>query len=427
MLGRGIVLALALAAVPLVAQTQGGPIPVPLPLFPPNNWWNTDISRAPVDPESDALIQFIGPTRGLHPDFGGDAGDGSIYGFPYILVDAAQPKKSVTFFYDDESDHVGYPIPDQAITQSGWIEGGQPGNVDLRDEADRHILIVDRTSNHLYELYNVFFDGTKWLAGSGAFFDMNRNHRRPEGWTSADAAGLAILPGLVRYDEVMGPDEILHAFRVTVRATNGHVDPASHTAGSRSGAPKLGMRLRLKASRDLSSFPAYVQKIFRAMKTYGLIIADNGSDLYVSGAYDRRWNNDVLNPAFRALRASDFEVIRAGWKPPLSFVLTIPSRAAAGDALTATLTVYDSDDNVATGYRGTVRFTSTDGAATLPVDSTFTATDAGVHTFTRGFTFRTEGSRIVTVTDRSDPTVTGSRIVTVVPPSAPGRRRAAGR
>ena len=164
------------------------------------------------------------------------------------------------------------------MTQAHWIEGGDPGNVDLRSSSDRHLLIVDRDRRYLYELYNVFYDGSQWHAGSGAFFDLNANGRRPDGWTSADAAGLAILPGLVRYDEVFGPDEIGHAFRVTVRATNGYVYPASHRAGSTTGALPMGARLRLKAGRDISAFTPEVQKIFRAMKRYGLIVADNGSD-----------------------------------------------------------------------------------------------------------------------------------------------------
>ena len=162
----------------------------------------------------------------------------------------------------------------------------------------------------------MFWDGSRWNAGSGAFFDLTKNNRRPDGWTSADAAGLAILPGLVRYDEVYGPDEINHAFRVTVRSTNGYVYPASHRAGSTSGALPMGARLRLKAGKDISGYPAPVQKIFRAMKKYGLIVADNGSDLYVSGGFDTRWDNGILNPAFHSLRGSDFEVVQLGYQPP---------------------------------------------------------------------------------------------------------------
>ena len=177
------------------------------------------------------------------------------------------------------------------------------------------MLIVDRDNRHLYELFDLAWDGTRWTAGSGAFFDLAGNDRRPDGWTSADAAGLAILPGLVRYDEVYGPGEITHAFRVTVRATNNfYVWPASHVAGSNTSALPMGARLRLKAAKDLSGFPPETQKIFRAMKKYGLIVADNGSDMYISGAFDPRWDNDILNPAFRGLTAADFEVIELGWR-----------------------------------------------------------------------------------------------------------------
>jgi hypothetical protein len=314
-------------AIELAAATLGGPLPTPLPLFPADNWWNVDVSAAPLDSNSSAYISFInnGSTRRLHPDFGGEASPGSvsIYGFPYVVVDGTQTKRTVQFDYSDESDGVNhttdqsypfYPIPDEAITQPHWIEGGEPGNVDRRS-ADRHLIIVDRDNKHLYELYNVFFDGAQWHAGSGAFFDMNTSARRPDGWTSADAAGLAILPGLVRYDEVFGSSEINHAFRVTVRSTNGYVYPASHRAGSTTGALPMGARLRLKASVNLSSYPAEAQKIFRAMKRYGLIVADNGSDMYISGTFDTRWNNGVLNPAFSGLTASDFEMVQLGWKP----------------------------------------------------------------------------------------------------------------
>ena len=315
-------------AVLVAASTLGEPLPGPLPLFPADNWWNLDISAAPLDPNSTAYINFInnGSTRRVHPDFGGDVSAGSVqnYGMPYAVVDGTTPKKTVIFQSGSESDGVNhttgasfpfYPIPDEAITQAHWVEGGEPGNVDLRSTSDRHLLIVDRDNRHLYELYNVFHDGAQWRAGSGAFFDLTSNARRPQGWTSADAAGLAILPGLVRYDDAYGAGEIRHAFRVTVRSTNGYVYPASHRAGSTPGALPMGARLRLKASRDLSGFPPEMQKIFRAMQRYGLIVADNGTDLYVTGTYDPRWNNSVLNPAFHALTANDFDVVQLGYVP----------------------------------------------------------------------------------------------------------------
>ena len=316
-------LVLSVAAAGL-AQTpvRGGALPAPLPLFPPANWWNTDISAASVDANNTALIAFLGPSRGAHPDFGGDSGDPSapIYGMPYIVVSDTQPLVPVTFEYSDESDSgapgrpPGYPIPEQAKTEQKWIEGGLAGN-DPNAGGDRHMLIVDRDNRILYELYALRWSGSRWEAGSGAVFPLDSNARRPDGWTSADAAGLAILPGLVRYDEVDGPDPIRHAFRVTVRSTNGYVFPASHNAGNTAGALPMGARLRLKSSKDLSSFSAPARKIFQAMKTYGLIVADNGSDMYISGTYDTRWDNDVLNPAFAALKGSDFEVVQLGWQP----------------------------------------------------------------------------------------------------------------
>jgi hypothetical protein len=315
-----------LAPLPAAAATQGGPLQVPIPLFPPDNWWNLDISAWPVDANSSNYItNFIGANDTLHPDFGGDADPPEIYGFPYVVVDGNQPKKTVQFDYSDESDGVDhdtdtsfpfYPIPDEAITQNKWIEGGYPGNQCVG--GDRHMLIVDKTNNHLYELYALCYSGGQWSGGSGAFFDMNTNNRRPEGWTSADAAGLAILPGLVRYDEVFGPDEIDHAFRVTLHDSNGYVYPASHDAGSDPDALPMGARLRLKANTNISGFTPEVQKIFRAMKKYGLIMADNGSDMYISGTYDTRWDNGVLNPAFDAITASDFEVIQLGYNCTVS-------------------------------------------------------------------------------------------------------------
>ena len=325
-----------------IGPVANGALPGPFPLFPATNWWNLEITSWPLDPNSASFISFInnGGARKLHPDFGGDVSPGSseIYGMPYAVVDGMQTKKAVQFLYSGDSDGVDhttdtsfpfYPIPDEAISQAHWIEGGWPGNQDFRSSNDRHLLIVDRDNKYLYELYNVFYDGTKWLGGSGAFFDMNTNNRRPDGWTSADAAGLAILPGLVRYDEVYGPNEIAHAFRFTVRATNGYVYPASHRAGSTAGAPPMGTRLRLKASKDISSFPADAQKIFRAMKKYGLILADNGSDMYITGTYDTRWNNSVLNPAFAGLTASDFEVIQLGYSPPITTPTATPSPATS--------------------------------------------------------------------------------------------------
>lgn len=290
-------------------------------VFPATNWWNQDISSAPVATESQQIIDWISgrntnpsAVRRVHPDFGPPP-----YGIPYVVVSGDQPRVPLTFVgYGDESDSgtaglPGYPIPDEARTQPHYIEGDVPGG---GSSGDRHLLVVDRDRWLLYESFATRWNAglNRWEADSGAIFDLATNDRRPEGWTSADAAGLAIFPGLVRHDEVFSAGEITHAFRVTTRATNGYVWPASHRAGSTAGAPPMGARLRLKASKDISGFPAEIQRIFRAMKRYGLIVADNGSDMYVSGTMDPRWDNSVLNPAFRALTADDFEVIELGWR-----------------------------------------------------------------------------------------------------------------
>lgn len=308
---RPIVLAaiLTLSLVQLGGSLGGGQV------FPPSNWWNLDISAAPVDPNSAAYISFVGSTRRLHPDFGP-----SPYGIPYVVVSGDQPLvQPVWTAYGDESDNgaagrpPGYPIPSEARTLPDYIEGAVPGG---GTSGDRHMLIIDRDNWLLFETAGTHWNPTlsRWEADCGAIFDMKTDARRPDTWTSADAAGLAIFPGLVRYDEANGTADIAHAFRVTVRATNGYVWPASHRAGSTAGALPMGARLRLKSTKNLSSFTPDVQRIFRAMQRYGLIVADNGTDMYVTGSMDARWNNDVLNPAFDALSASDFEVVQLGWK-----------------------------------------------------------------------------------------------------------------
>jgi hypothetical protein len=293
-------------------------------VFPADNWWNANVSQAPLDPGSEAYIDWISgrtpenPTavRRLHPDFGPPP-----YGIPYVTVSGTQPLVPVTFvLYGDESDPgardrpPGYPIPVEARTIANYIEGGVIGG---GPSGDRHLIVIDRDNWLLFETWATRWNDTleRWEAGSGAVFDLSINDRRPDTWTSADAAGLPVFAGLIRWDEVAGPGEIEHAFRFTTRATNGYVWPASHEAGSTQGAPPMGTRLRLKADVDISGYPAPVQKIFRAMKTYGLILADNGSDMYVQGTMDANWDNDILNPAFHSLHADDFEVIQLGWQP----------------------------------------------------------------------------------------------------------------
>lgn len=317
-----IVVAVSAALPPALGGTLAG-----RQVYPLNNWWNLDISKAPLDPNSAAYINFVSgrtpsnptATRKVHDDFGP-----SPYGIPYVVVSGDQPLVTPTWTaYGDESDNgapgrpAGYPIPNEAKTLPDYIEGAVPGG---GTDGDRHLLIVDRDHWLLFETYATYWNAAmnRWEADSGAVFDLSSNARRPDGWTSADAAGLAIFPGLVKYEEAFGTAEITHAFRVTVRSTNGYVWPASHRAGSTTGALPMGGRLRLKATKDLSGYRPEIQRIFRAMQRYGLIVADNGSDMYVTGMMDPRWDNNTLNPAFSSLTADDFEVIQLGWKgnPP---------------------------------------------------------------------------------------------------------------
>jgi len=271
-------------------------------IFLANNPWNQDISGSPVDSNSNALIASMGLTRGLHPDFGTFWEDAPI-GIPYTVVSGSQAKSFLQFEYDDESDVGPYPIP-----ANPPIEGG------TNSDGDRHVLIIDKDNWMLYELYAVYRSGGGWRASSGAIFNMNSNDLRPAGWTSADAAGLPILPGLVRYDEVMEQGEITHALRFTAQHTRrGYVYPARHAAGADNNAssPPMGMRVRLKASFPITGFPEPVQVILRALKKYGMFLADNGSNWYISGAHDPRWDDDLLSN-IRYVEGQDFEVVQMG-------------------------------------------------------------------------------------------------------------------
>jgi hypothetical protein len=270
--------------------------------FPADNAWNTRIDTAQVDPNSDVLITSIGKTTVLHPDWGTTETD---YGIPYVVVSGTTPRVAVTFDYADESDAGPYPIP-----PSPPIEGGTASS------GDRHILMIDRDNWILYELYAAYppaSAGQPWTAGSGAIYDLNSNALRPDGWTSADAAGLPIFPGLARYDEVAS-GQIRHALRFTVQHTRkAYISPARHAASSNTSAslPPMGMRVRLKADFDVSSYPAQVQVVLQALKTYGMILADNGSNWYVSGVSDTRWDSAIFD-AFRQVHGADFEVVKMG-------------------------------------------------------------------------------------------------------------------
>ena len=304
--GTGVVYANLSGASLGAGASLNGAIP-----FPASNAWNTDISGAAVDANSDALIASIGLTRGLHPDFGSGLYEGAPIGIPYVVVSSAQPKVAVTFTdYGDESDSGPYPIPADAPIEGQQANGSAFGG-------DRHVLVIDRDANRLYETGNSYPQaGGAWRASGGAVFHTNSNTVRPggqPGWTSADAAGLPIFPGLARYDEA-STGVIRHALRFTASTTRrAYVPPATHWASSNTSAnvPPMGMRVRLKASYVIpANFSTESKAILQSMKTYGMLLADNGSNWYVSGAPDPRWNNDKLVSELGSVKGSSFEVVR---------------------------------------------------------------------------------------------------------------------
>jgi hypothetical protein len=274
-------------------------------VFPPDNPWNQDISNEPVDLNSARLIAAIGADDRLHPDFG-TVYRGVPNGIPYIVVSGSQPSARVSLTsYAGESDPGPYPIPRDAP-----IEGGP------NSDGDRHVIVIDRDKWKLYELFSARPNaiGTIWTAASGAIFDLKSNALRTDGWTSADAAGLPIFPGLVRYDEVFERREIRHALRFTVkRSRRAYIHPARHHAGhgDEPDLPPMGMRVRLKASFDISSYSPSNQVILRALKRYGMFVADNGPSWFLSGAPDMRWSDDDLG-MLKNIKGFNFEVVRMG-------------------------------------------------------------------------------------------------------------------
>ena len=274
-------------------------------VFPPDNPWNQDISNAPLDPNSARLIAAIGLDDRLHPDFG-TVYRGAPNGIPYVVVAGSQPLVRIDLgSYAGESDPGPYPVPRDAP-----IEGGP------NSDGDRHVLVVDRDNWKLYEMFSARPNsaGTLWSAASGAVFDLKSNAMRPDGWTSADAAGLPIFPGLVRYDEVFEQREIRHALRFTVgRSRKGYVYPARHHAGHSDdpNLPPMGCRVRLKASFDISSYSPANQVILRALKKYGMFVADNGPSWFLSGAPDPRWSDQDLS-LLKNIKGFNFEVVQMG-------------------------------------------------------------------------------------------------------------------
>jgi len=296
-------------AVPGLDTSLGGSIP-----FPASEAWNVDISKSPVDPRSAAIIKSIGLDVGLHPDFGSGTYDGAIIGIPYYVVPSTQKFVAIHYNrtgYPDESDKGPYPVPPNAR-----IEGYKPSGASFG--GDRHVLVIDKGNNRLYELYNASKRAdNSWNCDSSAIFHLDSVKVRPTakpGWTSADAAGLPIFPGLVRYDEAVTAGIIRHAIRMTVAHSRAaYVPPATHYASDETSPslPPMGARIRLKASYKIpASFSRETKAILTALKTYGLFVADNGSNWYLSGAPDNRWNNDHLVGELSQVKGSNFEVVK---------------------------------------------------------------------------------------------------------------------
>ena len=369
-----------------VTSTSGGPPPPPpsacsvmsagqeaslngfVP-FPSDNLWNKDISSAPVDPNSAAIINFIGASVPLHPDFGSGTYDGSIIGIPYEIVDSSQGPVAINFTaYGDESDPGPMPIPLNAP-----IEG------DPNPSGDQHVLILDNSNCWLYELYDAQPSGSAWNAGSAAVWDLMADEQRPYAWTSADAAGLPIFPGLVRYDEVAA-GQINHAIRFTLQSSRAaFIPPASHWAANSTNAlaAPMGMRLRLKASFDISEFSAANQVILTALKKYGMIMADNGSSMFISGAPNDNWSNDDLHN-LTGVTAADFEVIQMtpvytasntpqGAAPVIASFAASPQSVSAGTPVTLSWSVTGASYLIVSPDIGAVRGTS---AVVTPTQST---------------------------------------------------------
>lgn len=328
--------------------------------FASSSLWNTDISSAPVDANSSNYINFIGSTVAFHPDFGSGQIKNQTIGIPYQVVAGTQAKVSVTLgLYFDESDPGPEPVPSNAL-----IEGyPKPGN------GDRHVLVLEKDGCWLYELYNANLKNGQWSADQASIWDMTIPEQRPFTWTSADAAGLPVFAGLVRYDEVAA-GAINHALRFTVPTSQrAFILPATHWASSTTdpNAPPMGLRLRLKASFNISTYPADDQVILAALKKYGMILADNGSALFVSGAPDTRWNNTDLN-LLKNLHASDFEVVQTGTiytptnvptgsAPAISNFTANPTTVSAGQPVTLSWSVSNSTYNIINPQVGPVRGT----------------------------------------------------------------------
>jgi hypothetical protein len=347
--------------------------------FPADSLWNIDISSAPKEPNSTAIINFIGSGIGIHPDFGAGQYQGSTIGIPYLILGAQQPPVTVNFTaYGSESDPGPMPIPVTAP-----IEGyPNPGT------GDRHVLVLDNSNCFLYELYSSYVSANTWNAASAAIWDLLSNEQRPYTWTSADAAGLPIFPGLARYDEI-ATGKISHALRFTLQNSRAaFVPPASHWAAnsSNSNAAPMGMRMRLKASFDVSGYSTVNQVILNALKKYGMIMADNGSNMYLSGTPDDRWDNTDLHNLGQ-VTTSDFEVVQmtplytqsnvpGGASPQITSFTASASSISAGTPVTLSWLVNGATYVIVSPDAGAVRGTSVVVAPTQSTTYTLYATNA---------------------------------------------------
>lgn len=347
--------------------------------FPADNAWNQDISSAPVDPNSSAIINFIGDSTPLHPDFGAGLYDGQTIGIPYLVV-SGSPFVNIKYTaYGSESDPGPMPVPKNAP-----IEGyPNPGN------GDRHVLVLDRDTCWLYELYSSYPQKNgSWDAASGAVWDLLNDEQRPYTWTSADAAGLPVFAGLARYDEVAS-GEIQHALRFTLQSSaTAFTPPASHWAGNSTNvyAAPMGMRMRLQASYNISSFPPQAQVVLAALKKYGMIMADNGSSMYISGDPDNRWDNNDLG-TLKTVPASAFEVllisplytpnnVPTGPVPVIGSFTANPTTVAAGQPVTLSWNVTGASYFVVSPQVGAVRGSSVVVTPTATTTYTLLGTNA---------------------------------------------------
>ena len=391
---------LVTAATAISAQSVGS-----CPVFPSGNIWNTRIDQLPVSPSSSTWVNTIGSATHLHPDFGSGLINGTPFGLPFIVVPGTQQKYPATFLYASESDTGPYAVPLNAPVEGGSSSTG-----------DRHVLAVDATNCILYELYNAFPQANSWKGDSGAIFLLNSNALRPATWTSADAAGLPIWPGLVRYEEVAA-GEIRHAIRFTVQQSQkAYVWPARHYASALTGVqyPPMGARFRLKASFDISTFSPANQVILTALKRYGMMVADNGANWFIGGTQDDRWNNNDLN-ALKTLTGANFEAVDVS---PLMINPDSGQAQQTGVSVNVTPATATVNVNAKQVFTATVAG-STDQAVTWDVNGTVGGNgtagfiDSISGAYTAPASVPTPATVIVHATSKSTPSAIGNAAVTV--------------